>query len=173
MKVGQKTLLSLGEGIGLSIEVVEVSIYGDIMPVGLTNEGLGAVSVLLAKDGLSVPFTDAKDRRIAELEAENKRLTIDNRLLLILAESAVGEATLKLNRVTKQGFMKEVQSSNIKAIGYNLETKTLFVHFHSGDKYQYHQVEESIWTAFESAQSAGKFHNQCIKGLFKYTKEDL
>lgn len=68
--------------------------------------------------------------------------------------------------------MKEVKSSNVSAIGYNLETKTLFVHFLGGDKYQYHEVPESVYDAFEHAASIGKFHNQFIKGKFRFTKEN-
>lgn len=69
--------------------------------------------------------------------------------------------------------MKEVNSSNIKSIGYNLETKTLFVHFHKGDRYQYHEVSPETYAAFESAESVGRYHNKFIKGVYKFTKEVL
>lgn len=68
--------------------------------------------------------------------------------------------------------MKPVTSSNIKAIGYDVELKALFVHFNAGTKYQYHDVEESTWKAFEQAESVGKFHNQFIKGRYRFTKDE-
>lgn len=69
-------------------------------------------------------------------------------------------------------LMKPVDSTNIKAIGYNVETKTLFVHFLAGTKYQYHDVEKSTWEAFQQAESVGKFHNQYIKGHYDFKREE-
>lgn len=56
-----------------------------------------------------------------------------------------------------------VQSSNIKAIGY--EDEKLFVEFVSGRLYRYDNVGEDIYTAMMAAQSKGTFLRREIIGV--------
>lgn len=61
-------------------------------------------------------------------------------------------------------------SSQIAAIGH--EGETLAVQFHSGAVYHYEGVNEETYQSFLSADSAGKFFGQTIRGKFDYAKQE-
>jgi hypothetical protein len=63
-----------------------------------------------------------------------------------------------------------VTSSNIKGIGYDKSSSTLFVVFHSGGTYQYFNVPEHLYLAFINADSKGKFLHQHVKYQYRYQK---
>jgi hypothetical protein len=67
--------------------------------------------------------------------------------------------------------MIPVDSSLIKAIGYDKEKGELIVQFKKGgEKYRYQDVPENVWEQFKAAESTGKFFLANIKGAFGYTK---
>ncbi len=59
-----------------------------------------------------------------------------------------------------------VDSSNIKSIGYDPNTSTLEIEFNSGAIWQYFDVPESKWYAFESSGSKGSFFPREIKNQY-------
>lgn len=63
--------------------------------------------------------------------------------------------------------LKPVESSQVKAIGYCEETKTLAVQFTRGTMaiYHYHDVEPETHKAFIGSDSIGVFFGQRIKSL--------
>lgn len=61
-----------------------------------------------------------------------------------------------------------VRSSNILSIGYEQETKTLEVEFHSGDVYQYSGVPEAVYQALMQAASKGSYLHNHIKGRYPF-----
>lgn len=63
--------------------------------------------------------------------------------------------------------LNEVESSQVKAIGYDPETKTLAVTFPRGTGaiYHYPDVEPETYAAFVGAESIGKFFGAHIKSL--------
>ncbi len=63
-----------------------------------------------------------------------------------------------------------VNSSNLSSVGYNSETETLEIEFHSGGVYQYFNVPKSIHTGLMNAGSKGSYHNQYIKNSYQYRK---
>ncbi len=63
-----------------------------------------------------------------------------------------------------------VSSSNISSIGYDPESRTLEIEFHSGGVYQYFNVPESIYNALMSASSQGSYFHHYIKGQYRWTK---
>lgn len=70
---------------------------------------------------------------------------------------------------------KEVESSNIAAIGYeagNPDTDfgTLGVRFTSGDEYQYADVPATIAAELFTAESVGKAFNQMVRGEYTALK---
>lgn len=71
--------------------------------------------------------------------------------------------------------LKAVESSQIKAIGYDEKTRTLAVTFNygAGAIYHYPDVAPEIAEAFVKAESIGKFFGQHIKALpfTKYRNE--
>lgn len=68
--------------------------------------------------------------------------------------------------------MEEVDSSNIHSIGYDENSKTLRIRFHSSMElnWDYENVPESRYVGLRDADSVGKYFNAHIKGAFPYTK---
>ena len=67
--------------------------------------------------------------------------------------------------------MQLVRSSTISAIGYDHQTRTLFVRFRrTRETYAYHDVEQSVFKAFLSAQSKGQYFNDCVRDRYAHTK---
>ena len=64
-------------------------------------------------------------------------------------------------------MMHEVESSNIKSIGYETETKILKVEYLSGLKYEYSDVPAKVFDDFLDSISKGKYMNQNIKGQYE------
>lgn len=56
-----------------------------------------------------------------------------------------------------------VQSSNIRAVGYDAATQTLHVQFPSG-VYEVSDVTQDQYDAFMQAESKGKHYNEHFKG---------
>jgi hypothetical protein len=62
--------------------------------------------------------------------------------------------------------MMTVQSSAIRAVGYN--GHTLWVQFHtSSTTYEHHGVPYSVYAQLIQASSMGAFYNQYIRGKYK------
>jgi hypothetical protein len=72
---------------------------------------------------------------------------------------------------TKHQILEHVvsNSSQVKAIKYNTDTKELDVQFvNTGKWYRYYDVLLSTYEAFKAAPSAGIFLNTQIKGKYSY-----
>lgn len=72
--------------------------------------------------------------------------------------------------------MTAVVPSQIEAIGYDADTKTLAVQFPGrgatpGAVYHYSDVPQETFNAFKSAESIGKYFGAHIKGKFAYEKQ--
>jgi hypothetical protein len=65
--------------------------------------------------------------------------------------------------------MVAVESSNIKAIGYDKPTRKLRIQFKSG-LYEYVNVEKQLFDGFLEAESKGKFFQQHKPFLTQYVK---
>ena len=80
--------------------------------------------------------------------------------------------TLLVLLTEKEGKMNKqsVKSSNINSIGYDLETRTLEIEFHSGGVYQYYNVPENIYRGLMNADSYGSYFHKNIKSNYKYKK---
>ncbi len=63
-----------------------------------------------------------------------------------------------------------VSSTDIAEIGYEEDTMTLEVAFHSGGVYQYFDVPDSVYQEFMRASSKGKFLYANIKNSYRYIK---
>jgi hypothetical protein len=63
-------------------------------------------------------------------------------------------------------MMHEVESSNVKSIGYETATSTLKVEYKSGYKYEYENVPANIFDELLESVSKGKYMNQVIKGQY-------
>ena len=65
---------------------------------------------------------------------------------------------------------RPVASSNIRAVGYDSQTQTLEVEFHSGWVYQYYGVPDNMHDQMMQATSKGKFLNLYIKNRYPYSR---
>lgn len=66
--------------------------------------------------------------------------------------------------------LKPVTSSNIKAIGYDPESKTMAVHFGGDHVYAYADVPADTHKALVESSSIGSHFHANIKGKFVHTK---
>lgn len=67
--------------------------------------------------------------------------------------------------------MRPVDSSNLKAIGYDPNTRELFVQMVRNDSvYKYADVSLNLFERFNDAESKGRFFVKEIKDKFKTTK---
>lgn len=57
----------------------------------------------------------------------------------------------------------KVNSSNLAEIGYNAETRTLEILFHSGHIYRYMNVPGNVYSSLLNAFSKGMFFDQNIR----------
>lgn len=64
--------------------------------------------------------------------------------------------------------MKNVDSSNIAAIGYDDESSELFVQYKNGMTYKYKEVPAKIYESLLSAESKGRFMNEEVKPFYDY-----
>ena len=68
--------------------------------------------------------------------------------------------------------MHYVDSSNIEAIGYEPDSRRLYVRFlKSGETYVYDEVEEWVFDEMMQAPSKGSYLNRQIKGSYQYSKQ--
>ena len=67
--------------------------------------------------------------------------------------------TLYLNEVD----MYDVDSSTVKAVGYDRYTLTLYVQYHTGDIYRYQNVPADYWSALQNAESKGSWVHWFLK----------
>jgi hypothetical protein len=67
--------------------------------------------------------------------------------------------------------MKEVDSSNIAAIGYDEQTQTLKIRFKAGGEYHYYDVPKEEHEALLLAKSMGSHFGKNIRNNYKYKKE--
>lgn len=78
-----------------------------------------------------------------------------------------------LIEVTPDGFKTNrripVVSSNVASVGYDENSSTLEVAFHSGGIYQYFDVSPQVFEEFINADSKGKFLHREIKGIYDYS----
>ena len=60
----------------------------------------------------------------------------------------------------------QVQSSNIRSVGYDPGSTTLEVEFHGGGVYKYSGVPETVYQAFMRAASKGSYFHAHIRDRY-------
>ena len=63
-----------------------------------------------------------------------------------------------------------VESSNVRSVGYDVQTKVLEVEFKNGGVYQYKDVPQETYTGLMASNSKGQFLNANIKNDYVVTK---
>lgn len=69
--------------------------------------------------------------------------------------------------------MHRVASSNLSAIGYDAETKTLRVEFKNGARFEYAAVPPALFAELQASPSKGGYlHGKIVRGGFACRKLD-
>jgi lysyl-tRNA synthetase class 2 len=63
-----------------------------------------------------------------------------------------------------------VDSTSVKSVGYEPASRVLEVEFQGGRVYRYFDVPPRRYRAFLDAESAGRFLNTEIKGVYPYAQ---
>ena len=63
-----------------------------------------------------------------------------------------------------------VVSSNLAAVGYNVETQTLEVEFKDRSVYQYFGVPSSVHSELVAAESVGSYFARDVKGKYRFVR---
>lgn len=66
--------------------------------------------------------------------------------------------------------MINVSSSNLMAVDYNPQTRTLTIEFRSGRIYEYYNVAQNVFDGLLAAYSKGKYHHRYIKNRYSYCR---
>lgn len=64
----------------------------------------------------------------------------------------------------------EVNSSELRSIGYDVSTSLLEAEFHSGEIYQYFDVPAQFVLELLEADSLGRYFNAQIRSKFRFKK---
>jgi hypothetical protein len=64
----------------------------------------------------------------------------------------------------------EVQSSELRSVGYDISASVLEAEFHSGEVYQYFDVPPEFVLALLEAASIGRYFNAHIRPKFRFEK---
>lgn len=65
---------------------------------------------------------------------------------------------------------QNVQSSNLRSVGYDAKNQLLEIQFHSGGVYRYFGVPESVYQGLLQAQSKGSYFGNRIRDVYKYKR---
>jgi hypothetical protein len=65
---------------------------------------------------------------------------------------------------------QDVQSSELRCVGYEEPTRLLEVEFHSGEIYRYFGVPARLVLELLEADSIGRFFNAYIRSKFEFEK---
>ena len=66
--------------------------------------------------------------------------------------------------------LRRVASSSVAAVGYDPDTRRLYVRFVSGRAYVYYAVPPGVYRKFLAADSKGGFVNGEIRGAYAYKR---
>ena len=68
------------------------------------------------------------------------------------------------------GNMVPVESSNLRAVGYDASSNTLFIEFRNNRLYAYESVPQMVHAELMLAPSKGRYHRKNIRSIYKYTR---
>lgn len=61
-----------------------------------------------------------------------------------------------------------VASSNLKSVGYDADSETLEIEFHSSGVYQYFGVPQYVYDGLMNASSKGRYFHQNIRNNYRW-----
>ena len=70
---------------------------------------------------------------------------------------------IKVQNIEGEGRRTEVESSQIRSVGFDAEKNEMEIEFKPGSIYKYDNVTQELFDEFMRAESKGKFFGQAIK----------
>ena len=67
-------------------------------------------------------------------------------------------------------YRQDVQSSNIRSVGYDTKSQLLEVEFNGGEIYEYYLVPSDTYEGLMEADSKGRYHHRQIRDKFEYKR---
>lgn len=67
-------------------------------------------------------------------------------------------------------YRNPIHSTEVKAVGYDVQTKTLEVEFHHGGIYQYYFAPKEVSKSFDGGESLGKFLDRNVRMIYRHVK---
>lgn len=67
-------------------------------------------------------------------------------------------------------IIKIAESTNIKKVSYNNDTKILTITFKNENTYKYHKVPSKVVEDFQKTESPGSFFYKNIRGVYSFEK---
>jgi KTSC domain-containing protein len=65
---------------------------------------------------------------------------------------------------------QQVESSMLRGVGYDSETRTLEIEFTSGQVYEYHDVPPEVYAGLLRAESLGQYFHENIRDAYSYLR---
>jgi hypothetical protein len=65
---------------------------------------------------------------------------------------------------------RPVSSSSLQSVGYDEQTQTLEIEFHSGAVYQYFRVPATVFSALLLADSKGRYFESQIRAVYQFVR---
>lgn len=104
-----------------------------------------------------------------ETDFENEKVT--SAMFADLSREFADSDEVQLATHPKGTAMFEVDSSNVRSIGWDALRRVLYVRFLDDEgTYLYFDVPPARWDEFNNAESKGSFLHEKIKGEYEYTK---
>jgi hypothetical protein len=74
------------------------------------------------------------------------------------------------SRIQNGMLRQEVESAELRSVGYDLSASILEAEFHSGEIYQYFDVPAQLVLELLEADSIGRYFNAHIRSKFRFRK---
>ena len=63
-----------------------------------------------------------------------------------------------------------VRSSNLRSVGYDSSSQSLYIEFHTGRLYEYSGVSAAVYAGLMSATSHGAFFAMRVRPFYRYRR---
>lgn len=109
-------------------------------------------------------FKERVDKRLREMKEEEKKMEGTQAADAYSGTYAFSKKGVKVLKTNPEVIrLHYVNSTMARAIGYNSDTETLFIEYHTGVVYRYPYVSAKTWAQITEAESIGQALQPIIK----------
>lgn len=69
-------------------------------------------------------------------------------------------------------LMKNVESANLSAMGYDEKNRILQIRYNNDTTYQFYDFPPEVWKDLQKAESKGSFMYKSVRGRYRYARID-